>query len=139
LNVLPNKKIQLHHAGFIVSDVDSFANNMIFEEKVADVIDPIQNARLALYKNYSDVFIELIQPLNENAFTWKSLQKNGNHFNHFCYVVNDIAMMKQFAEKYKMIPVLEPVPALLFNNKMVAFYYSRNKEVVEFLIEYYEA
>jgi methylmalonyl-CoA/ethylmalonyl-CoA epimerase len=127
--------MRLHHSGFIVEDIDTWENKMLFEEKVNDVIDPIQNARLTLYKNFSDSYIELIQPLNEQSFTWNSLQKFGNHFNHFCYTVSNLQEMEKVATENKLIQVLAPVPAVLFNNKKVAFYYSRNKQVVEFLIE----
>lgn len=131
---MKSNDIHLHHTGFIVDDIDKFAAKMIFEERVADVVDPIQNARLVLFKNFSNVYIELIQPLNQYSFTWKSLQKNGNHFNHFCYEVADKFILDDFAKKFKLIPVTEPLPALLFANRMVVFYYTRNKEIVEFII-----
>ncbi|MGP8216871.1 MAG: VOC family protein [Bacteroidia bacterium] len=126
--------LALHHTGFIVKDIDAWEKKMIYEEKVGDVIDPNQNARLALYKNFGNIFIELIQPLSEKAFAWNSLVKSGDHFNHFCYSVNSVEEMEQNAKKYKLISVLAPLPALLFNGKKVAFYYTRNYQVVEFLI-----
>ncbi len=108
---------------------------MVYEAKVADVIDQVQNARLALYTHFAgDTFIELIQPLNDQAFTWKSLEKNGNHFNHFCYSVDSVEDISNFAAEKKLVPVLGPVPALLFDGKQVAFYYTRNKQIIEFLI-----
>jgi len=126
--------MKLHHSGFIVSNIDIYQTKMIFEEKVADLTDPIQNARLSLYKNYADSFIELIQPLNKDAFTWNSLQKYGDHFEHLCYMVSTFNEMEVIVNKFKMLLILEPKPAILFNNKLVAFYYNRNKEIVEFLI-----
>jgi hypothetical protein len=125
----------LHHSGFVVSDVDSWEKQMAYEEKVGDVIDPIQNSRLALYRNFGESYIELIQPLNEQSFSWNSLQKFGNHFNHFCYSVNSLEEIEKIALDFKLQQVMAPVPAVLFNNKLVAFYYSRNRQVVEFLIE----
>lgn len=126
--------IEFHHSGFIVKDIDSWEKQMIFEEKIGDVVDPVQNARLTLYKNYGDSFIELIQPLNEKAFTWNALQKSGNHFNHFCYKVQSVSEMEEIVKKYKLILVQAPMPALLFNGNNVAFYYTRNHRIVEFLI-----
>ena len=112
---------------------------MVFEQKVADVIDPVQQARLTLYTHFAgDSFIELIQPLNESAFTWKSLEKQGNHFNHFCYSVDTLEEVSNFALENKLIPVLGPVKALLFDGKSVAFYYTRNKQIIEFLITHHE-
>ncbi len=124
----------LHHSGFIVRDIDLWEKNMVFQEKINDVIDPIQNARLALYKNYGDSFIELIQPLNEQSFTWSSLNKFGEHFNHFCYAVESSKEMKNIVSKFALIHALAPVEAVLFNGKKVAFFYARNRQIVEFLI-----
>ncbi len=125
----------LHHSGFVVDDIDNWETRMVFEEKLEDVIDPIQNSRLTLYKNFSQPYIELIQPLNEQSLSWTSLKKFGNHFNHFCYSVNSIEEMESVAAGFQLQQVLAPVPAILFNNKKVAFYFARNKQLVEFLIE----
>jgi methylmalonyl-CoA/ethylmalonyl-CoA epimerase len=127
--------VTLHHSGFIVRDIDSWEKQMVFEEKVNEVLDPIQNSRLALYKNFGQPYIELIQPLDERSFSWNSLQKFGNHFNHFCYSVNSLEEMEMEVNRYQLHEILKPVPAILFNNKKVAFYYARNRQVVEFLID----
>jgi hypothetical protein len=127
--------MKLHHTGFVVKDIDKYTKNHPLGDCIAQSIDPIQHAKLALYKNHSDVLIELIQPLNEQAFTWNSLSKNGNHFHHFCYKVNANAVADTYATEFKMIKVLGPVPAILFGGLEVVFYYSRNQQVVEFLID----
>ncbi len=127
--------MKLHHLGFIVKDIDMYQTKMIYESKLYDIIDPIQNARLSLYKNYSDSFIELIEPLNENAYTWNSMHKKGNHFNHFCYRVKNFAVVNLYEEKHQLLKILGPIPSKLFNEKEVCFYYTRNKHIVEFLID----
>jgi methylmalonyl-CoA/ethylmalonyl-CoA epimerase len=127
--------LEFHHSGFIVKEIESWEKQMIYEEKVDDVIDPMQNSRLALYKNFGNTFIELIQPLNEKAFTWKSLVKSGSHFNHFCYSIPPSDDLEKIVKKHRLILVLSPLPALLFNGKNVTFYYTRNHQIVEFLIK----
>jgi hypothetical protein len=132
--------LKFHHSGFIVKDIMSWEKNLIIEKKIADIIDPVQEARLSLYKQIGqDHFIELIQPLNERAFTWNALQKKGNHFHHFCYSIENMHQVYEIAAARKMIPVLGPVNAVLFDNMKVVFYYNRNREVIEFLIENHEA
>ena len=126
----------LHHSGFIVEDIDLWEKKMVFEEKINDVFDPIQNSRLTLYKNFGSSYIELIQPMNEQSLSWNSLQRAGNHFNHFCYSVDTMEEMEKVCAKYGLHAVAAPVPAILFNNKKVAFYYSFNGQMVEFLIEH---
>jgi len=126
--------MKLHHTGFVIKNIDTWEINMVYEKKIADIYDPVQNARLALYSNYSDTMIELIQPHNERAFTWNSLMKYGNHFNHFCYEIDDYSDLNTIVSKMRMIKVLGPVPALLFDMREVVFYFTKNSQIVEFLI-----
>lgn len=126
--------VKFHHSGFIVKNIDAWEKKMIYEKKVADVTDPIQNARLSLYKNFGNTFIELVQPLNKKAFTWNSLRKSGDHFNHICYKVSNIKEMEKIVIKHKLILLRSPLPATLFNGKKVVFYYTRSHQIIEFLI-----
>ena len=126
--------MKLHHSGFVVHDIDSWEKNMVYEEKIADVFDPVQNSRLALYTNYSSSFIELIQPVASTSYSWNSLQKKGNHFSHFCYEVEDDEELSCATSRIRMPKVLGPVPAVLFGDRTVCFYYTRNEQLVEYLI-----
>lgn len=126
--------MRLHHIGYVVKDIDQYEKGLIIEKKVKELIDPVQNSRMALYSNFSDSFIELIQPLNGEAFTYNFLQKNGGGYHHLCYEVSTREEMKNITGQQKMILVKGPIPAILFDNREVWFYYSRNKQVVEFVI-----
>lgn len=126
--------IKLHHVGYVVSDISTFQNNILFQEKISEIYDPVQKATLALYSTFSDVYIELIHPESSDSYTWKSLCKLGNHFHHLCYQgtredINLVVMKK------KMIHISGPFNAILFNNQSVDFYFNRNRELVEFLIK----
>lgn len=125
--------MKLHHTGFIVDNIGKFESNLIFQQKVGDVTDPVQKSRLCLYRNFGDSFIELIEPLNQDAFTYNFLAKNGAGFHHFCYEIDSSDEVDQLVSARKLILVKGPIPALLFNNRMVSFYYTRNKQIVEFL------
>ena len=126
--------MKLHHAGFIIDDIEKYETGLIFEEKVKEVVDPLQKSKLALYKNFAGSYIELIQPLTEDAFTSNFLQKNGNNFHHFCYEVTSTGELEKIVKAKKLILVRGPVPAVLFDNRDVYFFYSRNKQIVEFLL-----
>jgi hypothetical protein len=122
-----------HHIGYVVNDINRFEMSLIFEKKINRIFDEIQYADLALYKNYSDVYIELIQPYGEKSHTWNTLMKNGNHYHHLCYSINS-KDLEFLVAKYRLIEVLKPVPAILFENQYVTFYINRNKQLIEFLI-----
>ena len=125
--------MNLHHIGYIVNDIHKFEKSLIFEKKLLSIVDNIQNAELALYKNYSIVYIELIRPLGKESYTWNSLLKNKNHYHHLCYSVTQNEL-DDLVIRLKLIEVLKPVPAILFENNLVTFYLDRNKKLVEFLI-----
>ena len=126
--------MKLHHIGYVVKDIIQYEKSLIFEKKIKELFDPVQNSKMALYENYSDSFIELIQPLNEESFTYNFLQKNGSSYHHLCYEVSSRDEMMGIVGVQKLIMVKGPIPAILFDNREVWFYYSRNKQVVEFVI-----
>lgn len=126
--------MKLHHIGFVVKDINIYEKSLIFENKITEKIDPVQNARLSLYTNYSNSFIELIQPLNNKSYTWNALEKFGNHYHHICYSLNSLNELESIVLKLRLIKILDPVPAILFDYNLVTFYLDRNKKIIEFLI-----
>jgi len=127
--------MKLHHIGYVVKDIQQFENNLLVSKKVNELDDPVQNSRLALYQGFGDYYIELIQPLNLESYTWNFSKKNPDSFHHLCYTVKNIETVRKLTASKRMIHVLGPVPALLFNGNHVVFYIDRNKNLVEFLIE----
>jgi hypothetical protein len=128
--------MKFHHTGLIVNNINNFESKMIYEVKLLEVFDPLQDANLALYKNFGDSFVELIEPISPKAFTWNYLKlKIKSPYHHFCYEVADQIELSIIQSKYRLIPILGPIPAKLFNDDLVVFFYTRNKMIVEFLIK----
>ncbi len=126
--------MKLHHIGYIVKDIEQFEKSLLFEKKIKQLFDPVQNSQMALYSNFSDSYIELIQPLNEESFTYNFLQKQGNSYHHLCYEVADRDELMRVVADQKLIAIKGPLPAILFDNREVWFYFSRNRQIVEFVI-----
>jgi hypothetical protein len=126
--------MKLHHIGYVVKDIVQYEKNLIFEKKIKELFDPVQNSNMALYLNFTDSLIELIQPLNEESFTYNFLQKNGSSYHHLCYEISSESELKELVESQKLIKVKGPIPAILFDGRMVWFFYSRNKQIVEFVL-----
>ena len=126
--------MKLHHIGYVVKDIAQYEKNLIFEKKIRELFDPVQNSNMALYLNFTDSLIELIQPLNEESFTYNFLQKNGSSYHHLCYEIGSESELKDLVNSQKLIKVKGPVPAILFDGRMVWFFYSRNKQIVEFVL-----
>ncbi|HUM64385.1 MAG TPA: VOC family protein [Chitinophagaceae bacterium] len=126
--------MKLHHIGYVVKDIEQYEKNLLFEKKVRELFDPVQNSKMALYSNFNDSFIELIQPLNEESFTYNFLQKSGGGYHHLCYEMNSAGELMELASAQKLIRIKGPLPAILFDNREVWFYFTRNKQIVEFVI-----
>ncbi len=126
--------MKLHHIGYVVKDIEQYEKNLLFEKKVIELFDPVQNSKMALYSNFSESYIELIQPMNEQSFTYNFLQKNGSGYHHLCYEINSREELMKLAADQKLISIKGPIPAILFDNREVWFYFSRNKQIVEFVI-----
>jgi hypothetical protein len=127
--------MKLHHIGFVVKNLEQYEKSLIHNGKIKEVIDSIQNARLSLYQGFGDYFIEIIQPINEDSFTWDFSKKNSNSYHHSCFEMNTIDSVIDFAKKNRLLQLLGPVPATLFDGRNVMFFYDRNKNIIEFLIK----
>lgn len=127
--------MKLHHIGYVVNDISEYEKYLLFEKELKKIFDPVQNSKMALYSNFSNSYIELIQPLDEESFTYNYLQKKGSGYHHLCYEISSLEELKRIAKEQKLIMVKGPLPAILFNNKEVWFFYTRNKHIVEFIIE----
>lgn len=125
--------MKVHHIGYVVRSIDSAAAALPGLTLVDRVFDPVQNADLALYA-LENIHIEFICPRDERAFTWRFLDKTGGGYHHLCYEVPGLDAIEPILREQRMIKVLGPVPAVLFGGRQVLFAYSRNKEIVEFLI-----
>ena len=121
--------MKIHHIGYVVKNIEKYKKNLVIDKIVKEVYDEIQQAKLSLIKS-ENIFIELIEPQNENSFTYNFLQKGGG-YHHLCYETTKEEAEYLIKEK-KMIKVLDWVYAPLLDGN-VCFAYNRNKEIVEFV------
>ncbi len=123
--------MKIHHIGFVVKDIEKYKRNLVVDEVIKRVYDPIQEANLELI-NSEGAYIELIEPTKESAFTYKFMKKGGG-YHHICYEVKNKTDALAIIEQKKMIKVLDFVYAPLLDGEVI-FAYNRNKEVVEFVV-----
>ena len=121
--------MKIHHIGYVVKNIEKYKKNLIIEETVKKVYDETQKANLVLIKT-QNIFIELIEPVSKESFTYNFLQKGGG-YHHLCFQTSK-EEAEQFIKNKKMIKVLDWVYAPLLDAE-VCFAYNRNKEIVEFV------
>jgi methylmalonyl-CoA/ethylmalonyl-CoA epimerase len=128
----------LHHVGFVVSsivdEIESFAASVgaTWDGKVFD--DPLQQARVAfLQPAFSmEAAIELVEPMVEQSPVSRFLARGGG-LHHLCYEVDDLDEELKRARTRGGLVVKQPLPAVAFNGRRIAWVVTGNRLVIEYL------
>ncbi len=121
--------MKIHHIGYVVRSIEKYKKNLIINKIVKEIYDETQKANLVLIEA-QNIFIELIEPINERSFTYNFLQKGGG-YHHLCFE-SSREEAEEFIKSKKMIKVLDWVNAPLLDGD-VCFAYNRNREILEFV------
>jgi methylmalonyl-CoA/ethylmalonyl-CoA epimerase len=95
-------------------------------------VDPIQKASvcfMATSKN-GDVPIELVAPAGDDSPVKKLLGKGIGTY-HLCYEVDDIGEALQHVRSQGCLVVSEPVPAVAFEGRRIAWFYTPTRQLTE--------
>ena len=123
----------LHHVGYIVDDIVEYKKSLFEMTLIKEVNDPIQQAKIELLSVGQGSFIELIQPLSSQSFTWKFLQKYGEGLHHICYAGYSSSEIDSLILKGKMLKLRGPLPAILFERDVI-FVMTRYRTIIEFIL-----
>jgi methylmalonyl-CoA/ethylmalonyl-CoA epimerase len=132
--------MRTHHIGIASSDIKKsikFHQKIFNLHPITDIIkDPILKVSLVLLSDSerTNLPIELISPLEENSPV-SNLLKKGIHLYHICYAVKDIELALKKAREQGAKVILKPLSARLYNQKKVAFVFTPDGYIVEFLEE----
>ena len=127
----------LHHYGFATSNVNETANQfeVLGYKKTGTglIIDSVQNVRLLFLQKDESPLLELVEPLSNNSPVSKIIQSSGSTLYHTCYEVESIEDSKKDLRGKGFITILNPVPAVAFNNRLICFLYNRFIGLIELL------
>jgi methylmalonyl-CoA/ethylmalonyl-CoA epimerase len=130
--------MKLHHIGMASTDLERSIRHheeLFNLHPITEIVeDPIQKVSVVLLSDSDEngVSIELISPLSEESPV-SNLLKKGMHLYHICYTVDDIELELKKARKQGAIVISRPSPARLYGGRRVAFIYTSDRYVVEFL------
>lgn len=127
--------MHLHHVGYVVRDIEAYASGMPGLSLEKTVEDPLQNARLSLYRlgDAPGPSIELIQPLSPDAFTWAYIERAGEGLHHICYGGLSESEVMQLIRDKRMLKVRGPIPAILFERDVI-FAVTQKRAILEFVL-----
>ena len=129
--------MKLHHIGIASDDIDSAIqrHRALFNlHPITEVVkDPVQKVLAVLLSApEAPVPIEIVAPLTDDS-PLANILKKGIRIYHLCYLVEDIEKALEYARKQNSVIVSKPSPAKLYNGRRIAFIYTPDKYVVEFL------
>uniref|UniRef100_Q01TN9 Methylmalonyl-CoA epimerase n=1 Tax=Solibacter usitatus (strain Ellin6076) TaxID=234267 RepID=Q01TN9_SOLUE len=126
--------LTLHHIGVLVKSIPesaAFYLQMGYELRSQIIHDPTQTAYVQFLKLPTDrSYLELISPDRPDGRLNNALQKGGG-LNHVCYSTNDIDGCSAWLRDTGFFLIAEPVAAVAFDGRRVAWFRGRDRLLVE--------
>ncbi|MGB9433274.1 MAG: VOC family protein [Candidatus Acidiferrum sp.] len=136
--ICPPADPKLHHIGFVVSSIQEsaqpFAQSLGASWDGKIIFDPVQRVRVSFFKgrNITDPLIELVEPGEAESPVAGFLERGGG-LHHLCYEVQDLDAHLAFCKSAGTIIIRQPVPAVAFDGRRIAWGISKKKLLLEFL------
>jgi methylmalonyl-CoA/ethylmalonyl-CoA epimerase len=132
------RKASFHHIGYVVKSIEDSASNLIsvldlsWDRRI--IHDPLQGVLVAFFEcvNRRNPTVELVEPVGSESPVYRFLQRGGG-LHHLCYEVDSLDTHLQLMKANRALIVREPLPAVAFNGRRIAWVYSKDKLLLEFL------
>jgi methylmalonyl-CoA/ethylmalonyl-CoA epimerase len=129
---------KLHHVGYVVKSIEAQAGGFMkslgasWDQKI--IHDPLQGAKVTFLvtPGPGDAQIELVEPAGDSSPVSRFLEKGGG-LHHLCYEVDNLADHLKTIRAAGCIVVRAPMPAAAFENRLIAWAWTREKLLLEFL------
>lgn len=127
-----------HHVGFVVKSIaataENFAASLGAEWDGVIVHDPKQSVRVSFLRsrNPGDPLMELVEPVGDKSPV-ASLAKQGGGLHHVCYVTDSLEQQLETCRAQGALIVCPPVPAVAFGGRRIAWVYTKNRLLIEYL------
>ena len=127
-----------HHIGFVVASIQSSVQGFLqsldakWDEKIFQ--DPHQGVRVAFLRSRTPAnpVVELVEPAGDDSPVIPFLKRGGG-LHHLCYEIDNLEEQLQLSRAQRGIVVRPPLPAVAFEGRRIAWVYTRNKLLVEYL------
>jgi methylmalonyl-CoA/ethylmalonyl-CoA epimerase len=136
--IAPPSPGTFHHVGFVVASIaDSVQGVMHSLQAEWDGMifhDPNQAVRVTFLRSPHPAtpLLELIEPAGEQSPVTPFLRKSGG-LHHLCYEVESLEHQLAFSRSAGGIVTRSPMPAVAFGGRRIAWVYTRNKLLIEYL------
>jgi len=127
-----------HHVGYVVKSIaevgEEFSKSIGAQWDGKIIHDPLQEAKVTFlfWGNGQGPSLELVEPAGDKSPLHRFLAKGGG-LHHVCYEVDSLATQLQQSRSAGCLVVREPLPAVAFGGRKIAWVYTRQKLLVEYL------
>ncbi len=129
----------LHHIGFVVGSiektVDRFARSISAQWDGHIIADPLQGVRVTFLRSIaspSEALVELVEPVGAKSPVQNFLKRGGG-LHHLCYEVDSLTAQLQLSRTLGGLVVRQPMPAVAFGGRHIAWVYTADKLLTEYL------
>jgi methylmalonyl-CoA/ethylmalonyl-CoA epimerase len=132
------KTLRLHHIGFVIDSIERSGNRfaqslgLSWNQKV--FFDSLQRVNVTFMNSadHTDPQIELVEPCGEDSPVRPFLLKGGG-LHHLCYEVQSLETQLETSRSQGGKLVRPPMPAVAFDGRRIAWIYSKERLLIEFL------
>ena len=127
-----------HHVGYVVGSIaevgKDFARSLGAEWDGVIIHDPLQEARVTFMRcgRPETPAVELVEPAGDKSPLQKVVAKGGG-LHHVCYEVDSLDAQLAQSRAAGCLVVKNPLPAVAFGGRRIAWVYTRQKLLVEYL------
>jgi len=127
-----------HHIGFVVASinnsVEGFLQSLQAEWDGIIFHDPNQEVSVTFLRGKypGNPVVELVEPAGEKSPVIPFLKRGGG-LHHLCYEIDDLEEQLRLSRTQGGIVVRNPLPAVAFEGRRIAWVYTRNKLLIEYL------
>jgi methylmalonyl-CoA/ethylmalonyl-CoA epimerase len=127
-----------HHVGLVVASItdegEGFARSLGIAWDREIIHDPLQQARVTFlrFSGRREPALELVEPAGRESPLHKFVAKGGG-LHHVCYEVNSLRSQLEQSRAAGCLIVKQPLPAVAFGGRFIAWIYTPQKLLVEYL------
>ena len=126
----------IHHIGIVVAQlstsVEWYTSCCGAQQTTGAIFDPLQKVRVMFLKINAGPLVELVEPVGIDSPAAR-LASMGGGLHHLCFEVLDIRQSMSVLQQSGARVVCEPVPAVAFAGRLIAFMYTQGRILVELL------
>jgi methylmalonyl-CoA/ethylmalonyl-CoA epimerase len=130
--------MRIHHVGYVVRSIQQaapgFIDSLQLDWDGRVIHDPVQTVCVSFFQPRAtgSPSIELVEPAKAGSAVQKFLDKGGG-LHHLCFEVESLDEQLERTRASRDLVVHPPVPAVAFEGRRIAWVYTKNKLLVEYL------